>query len=124
MEPGLRVADDLGRACTRFITQVGVYDEVSNPSASVRFQVYGEGRLLAYSPVKTGADGPTRLTVSTGGYTTLELRVTDARNGTNFDNADWGAATLTCTSPGTGSPATWIAATNGWGPGRSRHVQR
>jgi alpha-galactosidase len=109
----------LGRACTWFTAQVGVDDEASDPSASVRFQVYGDGKLLAYSPVKTAADGPSHLTVSTGGYTTLELPVTDARNGINSDHADWGGATLTCTSPGTGSPATWTAATNGWGPAES-----
>ncbi|MEV0717348.1 NPCBM/NEW2 domain-containing protein [Asanoa sp. NPDC050611] len=105
----------LGRACPLFSASVGVDDEVSNAAASVRFQVYGDGRLLAYSPVKRAADGPTQLRVATGGYTTLELRVTDARDSANYDHADWGGATLTCTAPGTGSsPA--FSGTNGWGP--------
>jgi alpha-galactosidase len=107
----------LGKACPLFTASVGVDDEVSNAAASVRFQVYGDGKLLAYSGVKRAADGPTRLSVSTGGYSTLELRVTDARdNGINYDHADWGAATLTCTAAGTGSHPGWSAATNGWGP--------
>ncbi len=51
----------LGRACPLFTANVGVDDEVTNAAASVRFQVYGDGRLLAYSGIKRAADGPTRL---------------------------------------------------------------
>ncbi|GIF72820.1 NPCBM/NEW2 domain-containing protein [Asanoa siamensis] len=105
----------LGRACPLFSASVGVDDEVTNAAASVRFQVYGDGRLLAYSGVKRAADGPTALRVATGGYTTLELRVTDARDNANYDHADWGAATLTCTAPGTGSSPSFSGG-NGWGP--------
>jgi alpha-galactosidase len=60
------------------------------------------------------------MVVATGGYTTLELRVTDARNNSiNYDHADWGAATLTCTAAGTGSYGSdraWTASTNALGP--------
>ena len=69
----------------------------------MRCQVYGDGRLLAYSDVKTGPQGPTPMKVATAGYSTLELQVTDGRDGGNSDHADWGAATLTCTAAGTGS---------------------
>ncbi|NGY64375.1 hypothetical protein G7043_36230 [Lentzea sp. NEAU-D13] len=86
----------LGRACGRFTAQVGVDDEVTNGSASVRFLVYGDGTLLADSGVKTASQGPSTLTVPTTGHATLELRVTDARNGISYDHADWGAPTLTC----------------------------
>jgi alpha-galactosidase len=110
----------LGKSCPLFTASVGVDDEVTNGNASVRFQVYGDGQLLAYSGVRGAADGPLRLIVPTGGYSTLELRVTDARNnGINFDHADWGAATLTCTGSGTGSAVSdmsWASSANGWGP--------
>jgi alpha-galactosidase len=107
----------LGKACPLFTASVGIDDEVSNGAASVRFQIYGDGKLLAYTGVKRAADGPTRLSVATGGYSTLELRVTGARdNGINYDHADWGGATVTCTAAGTGSHAAWSAATSGWGP--------
>ncbi|GIF64576.1 alpha-galactosidase [Asanoa ishikariensis] len=105
----------LGRACPLFTANVGIDDEVTNAAASVRFQVYGDGKLLAYSGIKRAADGPTRLSVATGGYTTLELRVTDGRDNANYDHADWGGATLTCTAPGTGSNPSFTGA-NGWGP--------
>jgi alpha-galactosidase len=110
----------LGRSCPLFTAWVGVDDEVSHADASARFQVYGDGQLLAYSGVKRAADGPTRMVVPTGGYSTLELRVTDGRvNANRYDHADWGAATLTCTGSGSGSNVgdlAWGTATNGWGP--------
>ena len=81
----------LGRACPLFTAQVGVDDEVTNAAASVRFQVYGDGKLLAYTGVKRAADGPTRLTVATGGYPTLELRVTDARDTASTTTTPTGA---------------------------------
>jgi alpha-galactosidase len=86
----------LGRACSRFTAQVGVDDEVTNSSASVRFLVYGDGKLLADSGVKTASQGPSTLTVPTTGHAALELRVTDARNGISYDHADWGGAAFTC----------------------------
>jgi alpha-galactosidase len=107
----------LGRACRTFTAQVGV-DAESGANGSVRFAVYGDGRLLAYTNVKSGNQAPTRISASTGGYLTLELRVTDARNGITSDHADWGSPTLVCGGTGTGSFAsdrTWTSATNGWG---------
>ena len=108
----------LGRACRTFTAQVGVDGEVG-ANGSVRFAVYGDGKLLGSTGVKTGGQAPTRLTVSTGGYLTLELRATDGRNGIAYDHADWGAPTLVGGGAGVGtavSDRTWGAATNGWGP--------
>jgi alpha-galactosidase len=108
----------LGRSCRTFSAQVGIDAEVGS-NGSVRFAVYGDGRLLGYTVVKSGGQPPTRLAVSTAGYLTLELRVTDARNGVNYDHADWGSPTLVCGGVGTGSFAsdrTWSSSTNDWGP--------
>lgn len=108
----------LGRACRTFTAQVGV-DAEAGTNGSVRFAVYGDGRLLGFTGVKTGGQAPTRLTVSTGGYLTLELRATDARDGIAYDHADWGAPTLVCGGSGAGtavSDRTWGTAVNGWGP--------
>jgi alpha-galactosidase len=109
----------LGRACRTFTAQVGV-DAETGTAGSVRFAVYGDGKLLAYTGVKTGGQAPTRLSVSTGGYLNLELRVTDARtNAITSDHADWGSPTLVCGTAGPGSAVSdrsWGTATNGWGP--------
>jgi len=107
----------LGRACRTFSAQVGI-DAESGGDGSARFAVYGDGRLLGYTVVKGGGQAPTALAVSTGGYLTLELRVTDARDGIDYDHADWGGPTLVCGGGGTGSFASdraWSSSTNGWG---------
>jgi alpha-galactosidase len=108
----------LGRSCSAFTASVGVDGEVGG-NGHVRFQVYGDGRLLAYTGVKNGGQAATVVTVSTGGVLALELRVTDARDGINYDHADWAAAVLTCGGSGTGSAAgdrAWSSSSNGWGP--------
>ncbi|WP_212822860.1 NPCBM/NEW2 domain-containing protein [Catellatospora sp. TT07R-123] len=108
----------LGRACPLFTAQVGIDDEVADAKAGVRFQVYGDGKLLAYTDVKTASQGPTTLTVPTAGYATLELFAGDGHGGIDYDHGDWGAATVTCTSAGTGTYASdlaWSSSSNGWG---------
>ena len=107
----------LGRACRTFSAQVAI-DAESGGNGSVRFAVYGDGRLLGYTVVKSGGQAPTTLAVSTGGYLSMELRVTNARNDNNYDHADWGSPTLVCGSGGAGSFASgraWSSSTNGWG---------
>ncbi|MQA26784.1 MAG: alpha-galactosidase [Micromonosporaceae bacterium] len=85
----------LGKACTRFTADVGVDDEVGE-QGSVRFQVYGDGRLLDWSYVKQGGQQADPLDVSTSGVTALELRVTNARDGDDYDHADWADAKIQC----------------------------
>jgi alpha-galactosidase len=107
----------LGRNCRTFTAQVGV-DAEAGANGSVRFAVYGDGRLLAYTGVRSGGQAPVRLSASVGGVLALELRVTDARNGIAYDHADWGAPTLVCGTSGSGSyvsDRSWSASTNGWG---------
>jgi alpha-galactosidase len=107
----------LGRNCRTFTAQVGVDAEVG-ANGAVRFAVYGDGRLLAYTGVRSGGQAPVRLSASVGGVLALELRVTDARNTINYDHASWGAPTLVCGTSGTGSyvsDRSWSASSNGWG---------
>ncbi len=85
----------LGRACRIFTAKVRIDGEVGS-NGSVRFQVYGDGRLLGYTDVKTGSQAATTMTVSTGGYLALDLRATDARESINYDHPDWAAARFVC----------------------------
>jgi alpha-galactosidase len=84
----------LGRKCSSFTSAVGI-DAESGGQGSVRFAVYGDGRLLAAAD-RSGGQGPTTLSASVSGVADLELRVTDNRDGINYDHADWGGATVTC----------------------------
>lgn len=98
---------DIGGACQVFTSVLGVDDETNideaNKRGSVVFQVYGDGRLLYESPVLPGYYGtnPVRATADLTGVQTLQLVVTDAGDGKNFDHADWADAKLSCASAGT-----------------------
>jgi alpha-galactosidase len=109
----------LGGSCTRFSANVGVDDEVGSGKGAVRFAVYGDGRLLAYSDVKSGGQPATVMGVPTAGVNAMELRVTDGRNGIDYDHADWAEPQVSCSSAGTSayvSDRAWTSSTNAWGP--------
>ncbi|GAA4414483.1 NPCBM/NEW2 domain-containing protein [Actinokineospora soli] len=108
----------LGRACQRFEAKVGVDAEGGAGRGSVRFQVYGDGKLLAYTDILRAGGSAVVLSVPTKGFSTLELRATDARDGKDHDHANWADAKLTCGSPSGGVFLSDrdFTSTNAWGP--------
>ena len=80
-----------GRA-QRFSARVGVDDNAGNARASLEFQVLGDGRELWRSGVCRWQDAPRDCRVELAGITNLELIVTDAGDGLEFDHADWAEA--------------------------------
>lgn len=87
---------DLAANCTGFAAFVGLDDEVTSGIGTTRFQVLGDGALLAETPVLTGDDAPFELTADVTGVEVLRLVADEATNGKNYDHADWGDAKLTC----------------------------
>ncbi|SDH86323.1 alpha-galactosidase [Actinokineospora alba] len=109
----------LGKACARFEAKVGVDAVGGGTAGTVRFQVYGDGQLLAYTDVLRAGAPAVPLSVPTKGFHTLELRATDARDGKNYDHADWADARVTCFGGSNGSNVSdrqWTSSTNAWGP--------
>lgn len=91
----------LGGTCTAFRTVVGIDDEVletpgESGTGSVRFQVYGDGVLLAETPVLTNDDGGVPLDVDVTGVRRLRLVADEGADGKNFDHADWADARVEC----------------------------
>ncbi len=91
----------LGGTCTTFDAIVGIDDEVletpgESGIGSVRFLVYGDGVLLAETPVLTNADAAFPLSVDVAGVQRLRLVADEATNGKNFDHADWADAKVAC----------------------------
>ncbi|GAA0249869.1 NPCBM/NEW2 domain-containing protein [Haladaptatus pallidirubidus] len=82
---------NLGENMSRFVSDVGVDDEVEG-DGSVGFKVVGDGETLAETDVLTGSGGATHLDVDVSGVDTLTLVVTDGGNGIDSDHADWAAA--------------------------------
>ena len=93
----------LGGTCSAFDTIVGIDDEVletpgESGIGSVRFLVYGDGELLAETPVLTNSTGAVPLSVDVTGVQRLRLVADEATNGKNFDHADWADAKVTCSA--------------------------
>lgn len=87
---------ELGGNCSRFLADVGLDDEVTTGVGTVRFEVYGDGDLLAQTGVLTGDDPAAPLDVDVAGVEVLRLVADEATNGKNYDHADWGDARLVC----------------------------
>ncbi|HED65301.1 MAG TPA: alpha-galactosidase [Planctomycetes bacterium] len=77
----------------RFQAAVGVDDEVGT-AGSVIFQVLGDDRELARTPIMRGGDTPQVLDVDVRGVKELVLLIKNGGDGINYDHADWGGARL------------------------------
>ena len=83
----------LGRTYARFISDVGVDDEVSE-NATVVFQVFADEKKVFDSGTMRPDSDTKRVDVSVAGVRHLRLVVTDAGDGINSDHADWAGARL------------------------------
>jgi hypothetical protein len=85
----------LDGACTAFLADVGVDDEIAN-QGSVIFQVWGDGEKLYDSGVLRGENGTKPAYADLTGIDELELVVITAGDGNANDHADWGGARVAC----------------------------
>ncbi len=92
-----RLVFKLDRRCTAFRSAIGIDDEVGS-RGSVLFQVYADGVKLFDSDVLGGSSATGLALVDLTGRSQLELVVTDAGDGTEYDHADWASPQVTCTS--------------------------
>ena len=80
---------------TRFISDVGVDDEVNGKgTGSVDFQVIGDGKVLFDSGVVTNASGVVSINVDVTGVKTLTLVANSVNGDIDFAHADWANARL------------------------------
>jgi hypothetical protein len=78
----------------RFAAQVGLDDSTLERSTKIRFEVYGDGRLLAKSPDLSFADPPYSLEAAVGGVKTIELVAREIGIGRDPTVVTWGRAAL------------------------------
>ena len=84
-----------GATCKRFLSDIGVDDEVGN-RGSVVFQVYLDG-VKAYDSGKvTGASATKKVDLDIAGKEELRLVVTDSGDGVAYDHADWASPQVDC----------------------------
>ncbi|GHF31133.1 hypothetical protein HNQ07_000627 [Deinococcus metalli] len=84
-----------GELCTRFITDIGVDDEVGS-KGSVIFQVLLDGQLKYTSARMTGSSPTATIDLDVAGWKQLQLVVTSAGDGIDFDHADWANPRVYC----------------------------
>ena len=78
----------------RFTAYVGV-DDATGPRGSVRFRVFGDGKVLFDSGLMTGNDPAKRVDVSLVGVGQMILLVGSGGDGVDFDHANWAEAEFT-----------------------------
>jgi alpha-galactosidase len=83
---------DLKKSCRSFSAYVGVDDEVNGKIGSVRFRIYGDGKLLFNSGILKAGDPAKKVDIDLTGCKTLTLSVDPAGDNTSFDHADWADA--------------------------------
>ena len=95
----------LNKQFSRFDAQVGIDDNVGAGNGSVRFMVYGDGKLLYDSNSATPGNGPVRqgmgpypVSLDVSGVNTLELIQDPADGSTAYDEGIWANAKLTTLS--------------------------
>ncbi|MDE2306153.1 MAG: NPCBM/NEW2 domain-containing protein [Gammaproteobacteria bacterium] len=79
----------------RFTARVGVDDSSLERATRVRFEVYGDGRLLAQSPKLAFTDPPYALAADVKGVDTIELIAREFGDAHAPTLVTWGAAALT-----------------------------
>ena len=93
----IAIYDVAGKAVA-FDADVGIDAEVfpgENGAASIRFLVKADGRTVAETGVLKGKRDPVHVHADLAGAKTVELLVSTAGDGENFDHADWANAYFT-----------------------------
>jgi alpha-galactosidase len=84
---------DLRGEAVRFVAMVGV-DDGAGARASVNFELWGDDRLLASTPVMRRGDAPRLIAADLRGVRVLQLITDDGQDTSNDDDADWGGAMI------------------------------
>lgn len=95
-----RLYIELDGKAERFVAKVGLDDSATsaskdkNASGSVEFQVLTDGKVVFDSGVMKSGNKAKTVDVPLKGVRVLLLRVSDVRDGRNYDHADWADAKI------------------------------
>ncbi len=85
---------DLGGKAINFTAEVGVPDDLKDGRGSVEFVVMVDGKEAFRSGSMGRGDAAKTVSVDLTGAKRLELKVTDAGDGINYDHANWADAVI------------------------------
>ena len=86
----------LGKACSRFLADVGIDDETAGRGAHGQFRGMADSEKLFESGVLTSTSPPKQVDVNLRGRRDLRLFRESGCRGLYFDHADWADARLEC----------------------------
>jgi hypothetical protein len=89
-----RVTFNLDGGFNRFLSDVGVDDEVTGPYGTVVFQVFADGVKIYDSGMMIQTSPTQSIDLNVDGVRQLDLVITDAGNGNASDHGDWAGALL------------------------------
>ena len=84
---------DLRGDAERFVAMVGP-DDAAGARVSVNFELWGDDKLLASTPVMRRGDAPRLITADLRGVRVLQIITDDGQDTSNDDDADWGGAMI------------------------------
>jgi alpha-galactosidase len=85
----------INRKTVRFQAEAGVDDQALNTPGSVVFKISGDGKTLWESPAIKAGEPAVPVDLEIRRVKELELTVTDAGNGIDYDHANWAMARFT-----------------------------
>ena len=95
---------DLRGDAERFVAMVGP-DDGAGARVSVNFELWGDDRLLASTPVMRKGDAPRLISADLRGVRVLQIITDDGQDTSNDDDADWGGAQIVMRAGVTEKPA-------------------
>ena len=95
---------DLKGQATRFVSMVGLDDEVKARQGSVTFEVWVDNKKAADTGVMRSGEPPKLISVDLTGARYLELFLDDGGDVSTDDNADWAGAMILLKSGATSKP--------------------
>src|SRR5688572_30046264 len=99
---------DLKGNVTRFVSMVGIDDEIRGAVGSVTFEVWADDRMVAASGLMRPGDTPQLLSADLRGARILTLLVDDGGDTSNDDEVSWAGAKLELLQPAGERPAAYV----------------
>jgi len=94
---------DLRGDAERFLAVVGP-DDAAGARVSVNFELWGDDKLLASTPVMRRGDAPKLMSADLRGVRALQIITDDGQDRSNDDDADWGGAMIVMRAGVTAKP--------------------
>lgn len=99
---------DLKGQATRFVSMVGIDDEMKKGRGSITFEVWVDNKKAADTGLIKAGEPPKFVSVDLTGARTMELFLDDGGDTSNDDNTDWAGAMIVLKPGATSKPEPYV----------------